>query len=104
MDTDDQVREAAKQTLELLWRKYWDAKSAQPPPSFDDYFDLRRAYEDAAVAYAGLEGRLLRSDLLADDIDVQDFQCVRDQMAQAVNTRQTVDVALKFGKLLMALV
>lgn len=104
MDTDDQVREAAQQTLDLLWQKYWQARSADPPPTFDEYFDLRRAYEDAAVAYAALEGRLLRDALLSGAQDVANFRRVRADMAAAVNARQAIDVALRFGKLLVALV
>lgn len=104
LDNDDRARQIARATLDDLRDKYWEAKVAQPPASFDEIYDLRRAYENAAIEYAGLEGRLLRDDILTKDIDLVAIKQVREDMAAAVTTRETLDIAARFIKLLVSLV
>lgn len=103
-DNDEQVRDVARATLDILRTKYWNAKKANPAPSFDDLYDLRRAYEDAAVEYAGLEGRLLRDDILTKDIDLANFGKVRANMAAAVEIKEILGLATNFIKMMMSLV
>jgi hypothetical protein len=87
-----------------LLTKYWNAKKANPAPSFDDLYDLRRAYEDAAVEYAGLEGRLLRDDILTKDIDLANFRKMRADMTAAVEIKEILGFAANFIKLMVSLV
>lgn len=103
-DRDDQARIEAQATLNQLRDKYWDAKKKNPPPSFDDLFDLRTAYEDAVVEYAGLEGRLLRDDVLTKPEDLATFREVRARMAAAVEIKQMIAVARDFIKLIVSVV
>jgi len=103
-DNDEQARREARATLDSLRNKYWNAKKQNPPPNFDDLFDLRSAYEDAAVEYAGLEGRLLRDDILTSDVDLVKLQKVRAAMAEAVEIKEILKVAQSFIKLMMAVV
>lgn len=102
-DNDELVRDLARAILDNLRTKYWDAKKANPPPSFDELYDLRRAYEDAAAEYAGLEGRLLRDDILTKEIDLENFRKVRDDMAAAVETKEILGLAANFIKMMVAL-
>jgi hypothetical protein len=102
-DRDDDAIKEAQATLKLLRKKYWDAKDADPPAKFDDLFDLRRAYEDAVAEYAGLEGRLLRDDILTKPGDLAKFKKIRERMAAAVELRDTVLAARDFIRFIIAI-
>lgn len=103
LDNDEKVRIEAQAALNILREKYWDAKTATPPPRFDDLFDLRRAYENAVIEYAGLEGRLLRDDILSTDIDLKELQKIRSQMSDAKEMKELLNVALNFIKTMSTL-
>ena len=79
-DRDDQARVEAKATLGKLRERYWAAKKQIPPADFDDLFDLRTAYEDAVVEFAGLEGKLLCDDVLTSTQTLVSFQDIRKRM------------------------
>ena len=102
-DNDDLAREAARTMLDTLRNRYWDAKKAVPQPSFDDIFDLRKAYEDAAVEYAGLEGRLLRDDILTSDTNLKELRDIKAAMKAAVDTKAILGLAARFIKQMVAL-
>lgn len=102
-DLDDDALKEAQATLKALRKKYWDAKDSDPPVRFDDLFDLRRAYEDAVTEYAGLEGRLLRDDILTKPGDLATFKKIRERMAAAVELKDTILAARAFIKLIIAI-
>jgi hypothetical protein len=102
-DRDDEAIIEAQATLNQLRDKYWDAKTKNPPPSFDDLFDLRKSYEDAVVEYAGLEGRMLRDDILTKPEDLVTFREARARMAAAVEVKQMIAVARDFIKLVVSI-
>lgn len=104
MDLDDRVREDARIALDELWDKYWKIKTGTPAPSFDEYFALRSAYEEAAVEYARLEGRLLAERILSGVQDVHNFAAIRQQMAQARKINEVLDAAARLIGLLVRLV
>lgn len=101
-DRDDEARIEAQATLDSLRTKYFDAKAQNPQPRFDDLFDLRRAYEKAVTEYAGLEGRLLRDDILTSKEDLAAFRQIRERMAAAIEIKEIIQAAQAFIKLIVA--
>jgi hypothetical protein len=102
-DRDDDALREAQAALNTLRRKYWRAKEADPPLKFDDLFDLRCAYEEALVEYAGLEGRLLRDDILTKEPQLAKLKAIRERMADAVELKDTILAARDFIKLIIAI-
>ncbi|HEY6966633.1 MAG TPA: hypothetical protein VI229_04120 [Burkholderiales bacterium] len=103
-DRDEEAIKQAQATLKRLRRAYWDAKEAEPPVKFDDLYDLRCAYEEAVVEYAGLEGRLLHDDILTSVGDLAKLQKIRERMDAAVDLKETILAARDFIKLIVAIV
>ena len=102
-DRDDDARSEATKTLNKLLSHYWRVKNANPPADFDELYDLRKAYEDAYVEYAALEARLLRDDILTTPSDLVTFRRVREKMAEAVETKEILEAARAFIKLIIAI-
>jgi hypothetical protein len=102
-DKDEEARLLAQQALNDLHEKYWEQKMKKPQPPFDELQDLYNAYQRAAVEYAGLEGRLMRDDILAKTQDIVKFGEVREQMAKAKETKELLLAARDLIKLIIAI-